>query len=566
MAYFLKKTNRKNDVYLQIYESRHDPVKKYAVHSSVEVIGYVKELIANGITDPYVYAQNKVDNLNREFHKAQQAKKTQKIGSTPLRNVGYFMLAQLYEKLNLSKDIQILSSGRQFQFSTDELLQALIYARFIDPCSKKKSMEDVFPSFYKPVQFSKDQIYDALDFLGNNYEKVIEILNHQMHTVHRRKTDKVYFDCTNYYFEIDREDEWRRKGPCKENRHDPIIGMGLLLDSAQIPMGMKIYPGNQSEKPVLRDIISDMKERHNITGRTVQVADKGLNCGTNIIEAIRENDGYIFSRSPKTLSANDLEWVLNSEGYRDINDADGTPVYRVKSDTFKVKVAYTDRDGKNKEQELRQKWVATMNYSLQRKQQAEIEKLVNNAVNLSVGKAKRNEYGDAASFVTFYSINPETGEATNRIQAGINEEAVQRAKRIAGYNLIVTSELDMTDTEIYSVYHNLWRIEESFRILKTQLATRPIYLQKENTIKGHLLVCYLAVTLLRLIQFEMLKGVLNAAEIVEFIKKFNVLCGPRECINTLNKSPVVDAIAAAYKVPVNNYYLTHTQIEKMFHS
>ena len=111
MAYFLKKTNRKNDVYLQIYESRHDPVKKYAVHSSVEVIGYVKELIANGITDPYVYAQNKVDNLNREFHKAQQAKKTQKIGSTPLRNVGYFMLAQLYEKLNLSKDIQILSSG-----------------------------------------------------------------------------------------------------------------------------------------------------------------------------------------------------------------------------------------------------------------------------------------------------------------------------------------------------------------------------------------------------------------------------------------------------------------------
>ena len=174
MAYFLKKTNRKNDVYLQIYESRHDPVKKYAVHSSVEVIGYVKELIANGITDPYVYAQNKVDNLNREFHKAQQAKKTQKIGSTPLRNVGYFMLAQLYEKLNLSKDIQILSSGRQFQFSTDELLQALIYARFIDPCSKKKSMEDVFPSFYKPVQFSKDQIYDALDFLGNNYEKVSE--------------------------------------------------------------------------------------------------------------------------------------------------------------------------------------------------------------------------------------------------------------------------------------------------------------------------------------------------------------------------------------------------------
>ena len=565
MAYFVKKTKRKNDVYLQIYESHHDPVKKYAVHSSVEVLGYKSDLIAQGIKDPFAYAQEKVDDLNRELREARQAKKIQKIGTTPMRNVGYFMLSQLYEQLGISKYIDILASSRSFQFSLDQLLQSLIYARFIHPCSKKKSVEEVFPLLYQSVSFSEDQVYDGIEFLGNEYEKVIEILNHQMPAVHRRKTDTVYFDCTNFYFEIDREDEWRRKGPCKENRHDPIIGMGLLLDSAQIPMGMKIYPGNQSEKPVLRTVVKELKERHNITGRTIQVADKGLNCGDNIIEAVRDGDGYIFSRSPKTISEEDLKWVLNPDDYTDVLDVENAPVYKIKSKEMQVDVTYTSTDGTKKTQSLKQKWVATMNYSLRRKQLAEIDKLVNNAINLNASKAKRNEYGDAATFVKFCAVDRKTGETSEQIKAYINQEAVDKAKNVAGFNLIVSSELELEPQEIYSVYHNLWRIEESFRILKSQLATRPIYLQKENTIKGHLLVCYMAVTLLRLIQFKKLKGTLSAGEIIDFIKNFNVLYAPKECLNLLTISRVVKTMAKTYKAPIENYYLTHAQIERMMH-
>lgn len=565
MAFFLKKTSRKNDVYLQIYESHRDPVKKYAVHSSVEVLGYVKDLISQGINDPYEYAQEKVDDMNRELHESIKAKKVQKIGTTPVRNVGYFMLSQLYEQLGISKYIDILASTRNFQFSVDQLLRSLIYGRFVSPCSKKKSVEEVFPLLYQSPQFSEDQVYDGIEFLGNEYEKVIEILNHQMPIVHRRKTDTVYFDCTNFYFEIDREDEWRRKGPSKEGRHDPIIGMGLLLDSAQIPMGMKIYPGNQSEKPILRTVVKDLKERHNITGRTVQVADKGLNCGDNIIEAVRDGDGYIFSRSPKTISAAELDWVLNPDEYVDVLDADGSPVYRIKSKEMLVDIKYTGADGKQKTQSLKQKWVATMNYSLQKKHLVEIDKLVNNAINLNASKAKRIEYGDAATYVKFCTVDSKTGETSDKIKAYIDQEAVDKAKNLAGYNLIVSSELEMDAHEIYNVYHNLWRIEESFRILKSQLATRPIYLQKENTIKGHLLVCYMAVTLLRLIQFKKLKGSLNAGEIIDFIKKFNVHYLPKECINLLTNSAVAQTIAKMYKAPVDNYYLTHAQIERMMH-
>ena len=565
MGYFLKKTKRKNDVYLQIYESHRDPVKKYAVHSSVEVIGYVKELMAQGIQDPYQYAQEKIDDLTRELREVQKAKKIQKIGSTPIRNVGYFMLSQLYRQLGISKYIDILASSREFQFSIDQLLQSLIYARFINPCSKKRTVEEAFPLLYQPVQFSEDQVYDGIEFLGNEYEKVIEILNHQMPVVHRRKTDTVYFDCTNFYFEIDREDEWRRKGPSKENRHDPIIGMGLLLDSAQIPMGMKIYPGNQSEKPIMRTVIKELKVRHNITGRTVHVADKGLNCGDNIIEAVRDGDGYIFSRSPKTISETELDWVLNPDGYTDVVDAAGLPVYKIKSKIDLVDVTYTDVNGKKKHQSLKQKWVATMNYSLQRKQLLEIDKLVNNAANLNMSKAKRSEYGDAATYVKFCAVDPTTGETTGDVRPYIDQDAVDRAKKVAGYNLISSSELEMDPQEIYSVYHNLWRIEESFRILKSQLATRPIYLQKENTIKGHLLVCYMAVTMLRLIQFKKLNGALNAGEIVNFIKQFNVHYGAKECINLLTNSAAVQTIAKTYKAPIDNYYLSHLQIERMMH-
>ena len=130
-------------------------------------------------------------------------------------------------------------------------------------------------------------------------------------------TSKTYFDCTNFYFEIDKEDEFRKKGPSKENRRDPIIGLGLLLDANQIPIGMKLYPGNESEKPIIREVIKDLKNRNQITGKTIQVADKGLNCSNNIINAIKNKDGYIFSKSVKQLPEVEQTWVLLDNDYKE---------------------------------------------------------------------------------------------------------------------------------------------------------------------------------------------------------------------------------------------------------
>ena len=158
------------------------------------------------------------------------------------------------------------------------MLSSLVYARSVNPCSKNKTFHDVLPNLYHSYNFSYDQLLDGLSFVGINYEKFIELFTTQVKSFYGIDTSKTYFDCTNFYFEIDKQDDFRRKGPSKENRKDPIVGLGLLLDSHQIPIGMKMYPGNESEKPVLRDVIKHLKKQSNITGKTIHVADKGLMC------------------------------------------------------------------------------------------------------------------------------------------------------------------------------------------------------------------------------------------------------------------------------------------------
>ncbi len=188
------------------------------------------------------------------------------------------------------------------------------------PCSKLKTYNDVFHKLYENVDISLNQVYSGIQFLGREYEKVIEILNYRVNELYAIQTDTTFFDCTNFYFEIDQEDDFRKKGPPKEYRKDPIVGMGLLLDANQIPIGMKMFPGNESEKPVIRDIISDLKSRNNIKGRTVQVADKALNCARNIHNALKNGDGYLFSKSVKGLPQKEITWVLLEDGFTEVLD------------------------------------------------------------------------------------------------------------------------------------------------------------------------------------------------------------------------------------------------------
>lgn len=565
MSYFLKKTKNKKGTYLQIYESLYDPQRKCGIHRSYKPIGYVHELQAAGIDDPIAFFTEEAAKLNQEHKEKKEAEKARQISDESAeKNLGYFPFKNICDSLSCKQYIDIMQTATDFRFNVFDMMSALIYARLVYPCSKSKTYEQVLPKLFDDYAFSLNQLYCGLAYIGSEYEKIIEIFNAQVCAKYKLNTTHTYFDCTNFYFEIDREDDLRLKGPSKENRKAPIVGLGLLLDANQIPIGMKIYPGNQSEKPILRDIINDLKCRNSISGRTIQVADKGLNCCSNIINALKAGDGYIFSKSVKTLPETEKTWVLLNNDYVDVKDKDGKVLYRIKSCIDDFAYSYKDKDGHHKTVKLTEKRIVTFNPKLAEKQIYEINKQVEKAKKLRAAEAKRSEYGDSAKYVSFVSTN-DSGESTNgKVSVELNLKAIENARKLAGYNMIVTSETNMSAKDIYKAYHNLWRIEESFRIMKSQLDARPVYLQKEETITGHFLICYLSVLLIRLFQIYVLKDKCGAEEIFDFIRNFKVAkISERKYINLSRKSAFIDELCELTKLPLKSYFLGKEAINKM---
>lgn len=565
MSYFLKKTNNKKGTYLQIYESYYDPERKGGAHRSYKPIGYVHELQAAGIDDPISYFRDEVQKLNQEHkQKKLEQKKRQITDESPEKLLGYFPLKNLNDSLGCKKYIDLMQTAVNFRFNVFDMMSALIYARVVQPCSKSRTYDEVIPKLFDNFDFSLDQLYSGLEYIGSEYEKVIEIFNHQVSQKYKFNTSHTYFDCTNFYFEIDREDDFRLKGPSKENKKEPIVGLGLLLDANQIPLGMKMYPGNESEKPVLRDVIDDLKQRNHISGRTIQVADKGLNCFNNILHALKAGDGYIFSKSVKTLPETEKTWVLLNNDYVDVKNKNGEVLYRIKECVDDFTYSYPDTAGHRKSLKLTEKRIVTYNPKLAEKQKYEINKQVEKAKNLKACDAKRSEYGDSAKYVTFVSTDKKGEKTDGTIKVELNDKAIENAKKLAGYNMIVTSETHMSASEIYAAYHNLWRIEESFRIMKSQLDARPVYLQKEDTITGHFLICYLAVLLTRIFQIHILNDKYGTEEIFDFIRDFRVAqISERKYINLTRKSIFIKDLSSSENLPLTSYFLGNEDINKM---
>ena len=565
MAYFLKKTKNKKGIYLQIYESYYDPERKGGAHRSYKPIGYVHELQANGMEDPIAVFGEEVQKLNQEYKKKKQAEKERKISEeSPERLLGYFPLKNLNDSLGCKKYIDLMQSATHFRFNIFDMMSDLIYARVVHPCSKLKTYWEVIPKLFGKHAFSLDQIYSGLEYIGSEYEKVIEIFNHQVALKYPFDTSHSYFDCTNFYFEIDKEDHFRLKGPSKENKKEPIVGMGLLLDANQIPIGMKMYPGNKSEKPVIREIIDELKQRSHISGRTIQVADKGLNCFNNILHALKAGDGYIFSKSVKTLPETEKTWVLLENDYVDVKNKKGEVLYRIKECVDDFSYSYTDNAGHRKTLKLTEKRIVTFNPKLAEKQKYEINRQVEKAKNLRACEAKKSEYGDSSKYVTFISTDKKGTKTAGKVKVEINEKAIENAKKLAGYNMIITSEIHMGASEIYASYHNLWRIEESFRIMKSQLDARPAYMQKQETITGHFLICYLAVLLTRLLQIHVLKDEYGTEEIFDFIHDFRVAkISDRKYINLARSSSFIKELSSKTGLPLTSYFLGNEDINKM---
>lgn len=569
MNYFLKKTKpSKKGEYLQIYIGEYIPGKGSRNRSHI-ALGYVSDMIADGIADPIAYAEKLVAELNES-----KEKNAPQIGETSVsKNVGHFLLKAMIDRLSIDSDLAMMTSNRKFQYRFSSFLRAMIYAQVVDPGSKLMASEKVIPNLYGCECFSYDQILDGVTYIGSDYQKFIELFNKHIQDVYPRRTDNVFFDCTNYYFEIDEEDGLRRKGPSKEQRKSPIVGQALLLDAGQIPLGMTLFPGNESEKPQLRRHIEDIKDRYGVEGRVVQVADKGLNCARNIYAAVREaNDGYIFSKSVhgKNLSAVEKEWVLldNKDNvWVEKRDVSGKLVYKYKESSGEDSYTYSFKDDDGVEQTftVKEKRVVSYNPSLAAKQRREIMKEVDKATrNITIKGLTREEFGDCAKYVEFEAKGKDGKKA--KISPRIKQDKIDEDLRYAGYNLLVTSEVDKPGDEIYRIYHGLWRIEESFRIMKSYLLARPAFMRTADGIYGHFTVCYLALTVLRLLEIKAFNDELTPGEIIGFIRDYNVTESANGTyINNATASSVYRKIKEVLGLSkLGNLYLTKKNIDNFF--
>lgn len=554
MAYFLKKLSSKGRTYLSICESFYDPKRKGTAHRTYKSLSSVESLKENGIIDPIAYYQEEVNRLNNE----RKLKEVELISeSSPVRYIGYFLCKAILEKLEVKKVIDLFKLSTDYDFDLYEVLSSLVYARLVKPCSKLKSFHDVIPYLGSKVNFTYYQLLEALRFYGNDYEKFVELFTKAVKDKYDVKTDITYFDCTNFYFEIDKEDNFRKKGPSKENRKDPVVGLGLLLDANQIPIGMKLYPGNESEKPVLRKIISELKTQNNIEGKTVHVADKGLNCAKNIYAAKANGDGYLFSKSVKQLPEKEKTWVLLQNDYKYVKDENGQILYKYKSCIDEFPYDYSDDTGKTYTFKLKEKRLVTYNPSLAKKKIYEIDRMAEKARALCASKAKKEEFGESGKYVEF------KGKDGSKVQVSINEDKIRNDKTLAGYNLLVTSELKMKDKDMYDTYHNLWRIEESFRIMKSDLDARPVFVQSEESIKGHFLVCYIAVLLERILQFKVFKNKYPSSYLYDFFKEYKLVKSKNEYTNITSSSRFIDELAIFTGLPLKSLYLTEKQFNRI---
>lgn len=560
MALYLKRTPQYGRIYLSIVDSVYDSKIKNVRQKTFKSLGYLDELEKKYV-DPIAHFQEwiKEENERRKNSLSNPIPE----GEKKLINLGYFPLKKLYNELDLKKyfDAIIYMSRKNVRYSLSEIFEFLVYSRVLNPNSKLESYDSMYNSFYHDFNFTKDQMYDAISALGSNNADVaaFEILRRKFGEKYRSNTKKVYFDCTNFYFEIDKPHDYMQKGPCKSNTNQPIIGLALLLDADKIPIDYKMYPGNESEYPLYKDVIKEMKDKHNINGKIIRIADKGLNSGDNIKETYLDGDGYIFSESVRGSSEEVKKWIKDPNGYIDILDKDKKEViakYKVRIDDFdKIKVKTVDDE--DKDVEIPQIQIAYWSRSYAEKTKYERDRALSKLekrIKTSSGY-KKELYGHTSKYVkeTLYDDLGQELDADK--ERSIDYEKVIEDSELDGFNLFVSSEIKAPPLEIVEAYRALWQIEDSFRVLKTTLETRPIYHPKMEAIRGHFLICMSALFLLRVIEVKKMKNKIPLTSLVDSLRKY-------QAFKLSNKEYLLTYIDDNLKLMSQNYGIKLNQFTK----
>ncbi len=398
-------------------------------------------------------------------------------------------------------------------------MKLLIFSRILAPASKKKTYEEK-DRYFENTNFSLDDIYRCLTQVVAFKDELQLHLHRQMKNKFGRSTELVYYDVTNYYFETDRQDEMKKKGVSKEHRPDPIVQMGLLMDTKGIPIMYDLFPGNTNDCETLMPVLDRVKKDYGV-GRIIIVADKGVNTADNIAFSLAKGDGYVYSQTVRGGSKELKDYVLSKSGYRQIGDG-----YKVKSRLYPREIAVSNAKGGRSKVRIDEKQMVFYSADYDRKAKADREGAIMKARDLVKNPSKYNRaisYG-AAKYVKNLVFDPKTGEIlTAKKRPVFDEEKLREEEKFDGYYAIVTSEWKMSDEEIIEIYRGLWRIEEAFKVTKSDLEARPVYLSRNDHIQAHFLICFVALVIARLL--ALLLG--NKYSIPRIVKSLNKASGSR---------------------------------------
>jgi transposase len=546
----LKVINSKNVQLLYVIETVYVDGKQKT--RTVEKLGRYSDIQkALDGADPIVWAKEYIVELNRKEKENKREviikRKQSKLIDKEIQqsfNGGYLFLQQLYHQLGLHKICNDISSRHKFTYDLNSILSRLIYGRILFPSSKLSTFESSNQLLEQP-NFELQHVYRSLEVIAEESDFIQSQLYKNSLAISKRNDRILYYDCTNYFFEIEQEDGLKQYGPSKEHRPNPIVEMGLFMDGDGIPLAFNIHSGNTNEqvtlKPLEKQIIEDFK-----LSKFVVCTDAGLSSNTNRKFNNINGRSFITTQSIKKLKHFLKEWALESIGWShnashetfDLSQFDENESL---CEQFKNVTFYKERW--IKENDLEQKLIVTFslkyrNYKRQiRNRQLERAAKLIDTNPKSIGKKRQNDY---KRFIDSTNVTSD-GEVAEKTLYHLNTDNVLEESKYDGFYAVCTN-LDEDATEIAKINHQRWEVEECFRIMKSEFKARPVYLQKDDRIKAHFTTCFLALVLYRYLE-KYLDSQFTTTEIVNQLKNMNFYSIPGQgFIPTYTRTDFTDAL------------------------
>ena len=555
-------------------------------HKNIETIGYLEDL-KKQYPDPIAHfkeiaKQRSNDDINELIIKNIGSKMIDE--SVNRKNLGYIILKRIYNELGLREFFNSKQSKLKIDYKLNDIFELLIYSRILYPGSKLENYNNK-DTFFDTFDFSLKDLYRSLDYFQSFQDEMQTLLWNKTKDKYNRDTSSVYYDCTNYYFEISYNDEdlidengniiekgYRKKGPSKEHRKDPIIQMGLLMDKSGIPLSYNLFPGNESEKVTLRPALKKTKRNYDL-GRVITVADRGLNTSDNTLFIAGKNDNnstnndvYVFGQSVLVAEKEFKDYVLKQDDYiiDKIIDEQGNQIsFKHKSRTF-GKTIQIMRDGTRKNKSVvYQKQMVYYSEKYAQRQKKERDIVIAKANDLIKNPGRytlATSYG-ASKYINNIDYDKKTGEVIAK-ELSLKLDKIEEEEKFDGYYSIVTSELEMSDKELRDVYKGLWKIEESFKITKSNLESRPVYVWTKEHIEAHFLTCFISLVILRLLE-QRIDNKYSTEKIINSLKNYTSTKISHDIYLQDYYNDIIKELEKSFNIDLSKKYIDIKKIKKL---